>query len=342
METIDVQIITTSRCNLRCVYCNISGAHTDPKSLFDAEDYCIDRIYEIVAAQNKYHCNVSFSGGEITVRQDWMEIAKKFIDLPHCTVNCILNLQKILTPEETDFLMNFETISVSIDTTNRKILQETRLNTKLENIVYNIAQLRMARSVINGHLKRIKPGIRIHAVMGDKNYRQLPDLVSFVSTLGLKHLEISDVTPLQTDYDTGFVSVFDSTDFDSDEISLVLSNAHQRAEETGIVLVPDEFFTPRVNNTLKKTTPKAKTRHCLDPWKMVQFSPDGSIRTCCIGYPSHTSVEKVNSLDDILYSESNLRCKDELLTGNLSDICNRCERKALIDPTSFRKILEEL
>ena len=53
--------------------------------------------------------------------------------------------------------MNFETISVSIDTPNRKILKETRLNTKLENIVYNIAQLRMARSVVNGHLKRIKP-----------------------------------------------------------------------------------------------------------------------------------------------------------------------------------------
>ena len=116
----------------------------------------------------------------------------------------------------------------------------------------------MARSLVNGHLKRIKPGRTIHAVMGDKNYRQLPDLVSFVSTLGLKHLEISDVTPLQTDYDTGFVSVFDSTDFESDEISLVLSNAHQRAKETGIVLVPDEFFTQRVNNKLKKTTPRLK------------------------------------------------------------------------------------
>ena len=342
METIDVQIITTSRCNLRCIYCNISGAHTDPKSLFDAEDYCIDRIYEIVAAQNKYHCNVSFSGGEITVRQDWMEIAKKFIDLPHCTVNCILNLQKILTPDETEFLMNFETISVSLDTPDRKILKETRLNTKLENIVYNITQLRMARSIVNGHLKRIKPGIRIHAVIGDKNYRQLPDLVSFVSTLGLKHLEISDVTPLQKDYDTGFVSVFDSIDFDSDEISLVLRNAHRRAEETGIVLVPDQFFTQRVNNKLEKTTPKAKTRHCLDPWRMVQFSPDGSIRTCCIGYPSHTSIQQVKSLDDILYSESNLRCKDELLTGNLSPICDRCERKEIVELEKFSEVIEQL
>ena len=102
---------------------------------------------------------MSFSGGEITVRPDWMEIAQKFIDLPHCTVNCILNLQKILTPEETRFLMNFETISVSLDTPDRKILKETRINSKLENIVYNITQLRVARSLVNGHLRRFKPGI---------------------------------------------------------------------------------------------------------------------------------------------------------------------------------------
>jgi len=285
---------------------------------------------------------VSFSGGEITVRPDWMEIAQKFIDLPHCTVNCILNLQKILTPEETRFLMNFETISVSLDTPDRKILKETRINTKLENIVYNITQLRVALSLVNGHLHRFKPGIRIHAVIGDKNYRQLPDLVSLVSALGLKQLEISDVTPLRKDYDTGFISIFESKNFDNNEIALILEQSYKRAKETGVVLVPDRFFKQRVDKRLKKTTPPGKTRYCLDPWRMIQFGADGGIKTCCIGYPSLTSIDKVESIDDILYSEKNLQCKNELTTGDLSEICDRCERKEIIDQEQFLMIVRDL
>ena len=200
----------------------------------------------------------------------------------------------------------------------------------------------MARSIVNGHLSRIKPGIRIHAVMGDKNFRQLPDLVSLVSTLGLKHLEISDVTPLKNDFDTGFTSIFDSKDFNSGEISLVLDIAQKRAKETGVVLRPDRFFTQRVNDKLQNTTPVNKTRHCLDPWKMVLFSPDGSIKTCCIGYPAITSIYSIESLDDIFFSEANLRCKNELLTGNLSPICDRCERKEIVDLKKFSDVIELL
>ena len=48
------------------------------------------------------------------------------------------------------------------------------------------------------------------------------------------------------------------------------------------------------------------------------------------------------SIDDILYSESNLRCKDKLPTGNLSNICNLCERKELIDATTFSTKVEKL
>ena len=51
LETLDIQIITTSRCNLRCVYCHISGAHQDPSTLYDAEDACIEKVYRIVAAE---------------------------------------------------------------------------------------------------------------------------------------------------------------------------------------------------------------------------------------------------------------------------------------------------
>lgn len=44
----------------------------------------------------------------------------------------------------------------------------------------------------------------------------------------------------------------------------------------------------------------------------------------------------------ITTSRCNLRCKDELLTGNLSPICDRCERKEIVELGQFSEVIEQL
>jgi sulfatase maturation enzyme AslB (radical SAM superfamily) len=318
----EIHVLTTSKCNLRCIYCGISGEHTDSSQHIDMDEKILSKIITILSKED-FVKNVTFSGGEVTNRKDWMEITDRFIKV-NCQVNAILNLQRILKDSEVSFLMNFSTLLISIDSANRSILAETRLHSKLEHISLNIIKLK-SEILRSGS----KTNLRATSVIGTRNFEQLTDLLYYLKILNFEQLNISDVTPLEN-IDTGFTSIFDSAEFNKEKINKIIENIIDVTHKLKIDVVPEQFFLQRLSGNFSSTVPQGYTRNCSDPWDLILFKPNGDIHTCCIDYPPIANVFEVNSISDIFNSPKNLICREKLTVGDLSKQCDRCARKEII------------
>lgn len=85
--------------------------------------------------------------------------------------------------------------------------------------------------------------------------------------------------------------------------------------------------------------PPEMTRDCLDPWSYVELRVDGAVSLCCAREPIGNIAGQ--SLGAILRSEAAIRVRQDLLTGDLDEICRDCGLRGLISPSQLQKKVRE-
>jgi radical SAM protein with 4Fe4S-binding SPASM domain len=102
-----------------------------------------------------------------------------------------------------------------------------------------------------------------------------------------------------------------------------------------------EFDDPNSEGSLEfiNITTRSKsgqTRLCLEPWSYMLFAQNGEVFSCCVGYPAVAKIDENSTLEDIYNSPGNQQVRRELLTGELTEHCATCPRKANVSPEELR------
>lgn len=232
----------TSKCNLRCTYCAVS--QPDYRG-YDLNTGTADQILDGLESLGVE--TVCLNGhGETTFHKDWAVIFKKVLGrFPRTELTT--NLAVDYTDEEIDLLAQIDIITVSIDTHDPILLEETRRKVPLDTILRNMARLRQASvkhgtrrlafgPPTTGHAGTVRadryqltPHFRFSCVVHDKNIETLPAFANFavaqdVSRVVFCNLQKYDDIP-------GVVNVYPVTDFETVEELTAARDSLVRAEE---------------------------------------------------------------------------------------------------------------
>lgn len=330
----DVNIIPTTKCNLRCEYCTASGKHADQKLLKDISDTNFQKISKQILT-NHPNKHMILSGGEVTFMKNWTVMVKNLKE-DGFPVLMITNFAKIMSDAEIECLVGLSQIMISIDTPDIDLAKFFRSKTQMENIVFNIVRVRSFCALRDVRV----PPLSFHCTLGAQTVRTLPELVSLAHTCGVPHVHINEVT-MHGDLAYEYKPVTSFSELDQNETLAVFNTAFNLASRLGVNVSVVAGLLDAIKNPSNVQPPKGMTRLCFDPWKMLLIGVDGDICTCCNGYPPVAKLNEVSNLDDIFFSEKNNKCKVELMTGNLSPECIKCTRRNVVTLEEFEFELED-
>jgi MoaA/NifB/PqqE/SkfB family radical SAM enzyme len=165
----------TSRCNLRCKYCQKS---MDSWNMLPGRDQDlppnIEARIQDALAQTPFGTIQLTGVGEFTFRDDWVQSLERLNALAG-RVALISNFAKTFTDEELDGLLSVKHLMVSVDTTDAALLKSVRKAVSLSTISLNMTLLRMRAQKRGVPL----PWIKINAVIYLENLRTIEDLAYF-------------------------------------------------------------------------------------------------------------------------------------------------------------------
>jgi len=330
----DVNVMPTTKCNLKCEYCLSSGKHAKKEDLIDAADDFVENIANLLKNEHP-RPHMILSGGEITFMKDWPGIVKNLL-ANKVHVMMITNLAKIMDDAEIETLSSLGQILISIDTPDIELAKKFRSKTQLENIVYNIIRIRSYCAMKDIAI----PPLSFHCTLGSQTIRSLPELVSMAHACGVPHVHVNEVT-MHNDINFEYKPVTFYGERTRQETISLFNDAFSMANRLGVRISVVDGLIDAVQNPINENLTAGKTRLCFDPWKMLLFGVDGAIHTCCNGYPAVSNLYEVSSLKEIFFGSANTKCKTELLTGELSKECIRCTRRKIVDIDDFKIQLED-
>ena len=165
----------TSRCNLRCQYCQkaLDTWNALPGRDEDLPEAVLNNVFG--ALRRLPFGTVQLSGiGEFTFRKDWVDVLYRFRDAG-VAVTMISNFAKAFSEAELDALLTLNSLMVSIDTTDAELLKRVRRSVSLANITTNLVRLRMRAMKTAAPL----PYVRLNAVLYLENMLGIEDLAYF-------------------------------------------------------------------------------------------------------------------------------------------------------------------
>jgi MoaA/NifB/PqqE/SkfB family radical SAM enzyme len=168
----------TSRCNLRCRYCQKASDEWNARPGRD-EDMSADAEERVFAALERLPFRtVQLSGiGEFTFRKDWTTTLERFIQ-HGVTVTLISNFAKKFTDAELRALLKVQHLMVSIDTTDAQLLRSVRKAVSVATIDNNLVRLRALAKEIRAPM----PYVKLNAVLYVENALGIEDLAKFAIT----------------------------------------------------------------------------------------------------------------------------------------------------------------
>lgn len=184
-----VRFDLSSRCNLRCVYCAVSHPNYQGADMSDANARRVVTLIVELARHN--HLDpVDLNGhGETTFREGWTEICFALIERG-IRVRLTSNFAKTFDENELEALACMDSIAISIDTADRKLLQSVRRRVDLRQIVTNMALVKTAAL----KLHRTPPKFGFLCGLYDKNALDWEAFARFVVASSVSHIGIWSLT----------------------------------------------------------------------------------------------------------------------------------------------------
>lgn len=135
----------TRKCNLRCMYCAVSQHN------WKHEDLDTSKIDINLLAKQLRNLGISkillHGHGETTIVDGWEDYAYELINLGFRLTICT-NMAKNFTDREIDILSKFSSITVSIDTLDKKLFNILRKGGDINKIMSNIDKVRSKNNKI--------------------------------------------------------------------------------------------------------------------------------------------------------------------------------------------------
>jgi MoaA/NifB/PqqE/SkfB family radical SAM enzyme len=310
----DAKIKLTSRCNLRCVMCRYW--QTEHEQALASE-----RWRGVFAELAELGCRkVHFSGGEVFLRPDFLDLADAAIGLG-LKVNMTTN-GTLVTREASRRIasMGVNSVSISLDGPTASVHDAIRGQPRA-----------FARSVATiRRLKRLAPRlkVRVNVVVMRDNFRRLPAMVELAGALGADEL-----LPMPVD-ERGprkrRLSARQILEYNREIAPRVQALRRRYGLSTSPALVYP-FGVTEAEVTMSAAGLYARgffdRRPCLVPWLHAFFAWDGETYLCCMTNGRMESLGNVGRapVRDIFHGERYARVREAFMAGRQLPSCQRCD-----------------
>jgi len=322
-DTIYVEL--TSRCNLRCLYCkkSLPGNDAVPGRNVDMSEDTIERTLNLIKTAGFKH--ISLSGtGETTHMKNWMEVCSRFFDLGLKNYMLNSNFTRMFSKDELEFLLNFSSIMVSLDTADAAVLKSVR-GADLRAITTNIVMLR-ARARALG--RKATP-ILINCTVTSTNAFLLADLATYCAEMKVHGLMLNSLFDYEDRQHTDTVKAVENMDAQGlQTLREQISEAMRILKEAGIPM----GVMPRLIDTangIKETLQPEMTRVCDPPWHQLTVGADGQLFPCCVTIDNVGNIRDSENAQELLNSETFRAFRYHMLNGPMPKGCRLCNNAQL-------------
>ena len=258
-----IQIECTTRCNLKCTFCELSYWTEKPADLqFDSFKKMVDHLPKLK--------RIDLTGiGESLMNRDFFTIVEF---LKSRGVYVMLNDNfTLMTERAARRLIELEVdhIYLSLDGATKQTYEQIRVGANFDKVISNTRRLLEIKRAMG----KKRPEVKINTVVCMTNYQELPAIVELASDLGIGMVTFVNVITFESTTRLDTLRV-------QQEIQSRFQEALQRARKLG-VLVKLELFD------------KLPVRECDFPWKRNFVTYDGYVHPCC--YTTQTGDRKAQN-----------------------------------------------
>lgn len=296
-----IQLEPTTRCNFSCIMC--TRRKLNPTRL--NKDLTLDDFIAIIKQVSPK--KVKLQGmGEPFLNENLHDILKvgKMMGISFTTTTNGSLLHKYL-----DLIPYFDSITVSLDSTDDFRFKQIRTGGSLDKIVTNLELVVQQKRCRDG-----KTEIGINSVISHLNYDEIPKLVKLASRLNLDFISIVEVenwkTPLEEDYEEERAFIQKARE-KSREIRELIMSCRQKYRNVKI------YYS---SSARRKTT-------CPWPFLAAFITVDGFVTPCCIRMDPEV-INFGNVLEEdfrsIWYSDKYVNFRRSLIRNAFNPICDNC------------------
>ena len=310
----DAKIKLTSRCNLRCVMCKYWQTTTE-----DALPG--ERWVEVFAELAGLGCRkVHFSGGEIFLRRDVLDLAEAAVGLG-MKVNLTTN-GTLIDRERARRIAAIGVNSVSVSLDGPTPRSHDRVRRRPQAFRKSVRAIRWMRAASD----RLR--LRINFVVMRRNFRRLPEMVRLAGELGAE-----DLLPMPVDEQgerRHRLSAREILEHNREVAPEVLELRRRYGFSTAPALVyPFGVTDAEVRLSARGLYARGAFagRACLAPWLHTFFAWNGDAYLCCMTNGRMEPLGNVGRqrVGEVFVGEAYARIRREFAAGRHLPSCQRCD-----------------
>ena len=258
-----IQIECTTRCNLKCTFCELSYWTETPA------DLTFKHIRRMVEHLPKLR-RIDLTGiGESLMNRDFFKIVEflksrgLFITLnDNFTLMTEQSARRIIE-------LRVDQIFVSLDGATKETYEHIRVGAKFDKVIANVRRLVQLKREQGKRL----PEIKINAVVCSTNYHELPLIVELAHNIGIGMVQFVNVITFETTESLETARI-------RKEVHAKFHEAIELAHQLGVVIKVELFD-------------KLPVTECSFPWKRNFVTYDGYVHPCC--YTTQTGDRKIQN-----------------------------------------------
>ena len=303
MSPRSIQIECTTRCNLKCSFCELS--YWTEKAM----DLKLETLQQMVAHLPNLK-RIDLTGiGEALMNRDFFKIVEF---LKSRGIYITLNDNFTLMTDKTArriIELGVDHIFLSLDGATKQTYEQIRVNANFDKVVANARHL----LALKREMGKQRPEVKINCVVCLTNYHELPAMVELAHDIGIGMVVFVNVVTFDDTAGLDTVAV-------SREVAKKLQEALDRARALG-VLVKCQLFD------------KLPVRQCDFPWQRNFVTYDGHVHPCC--YTTQTGDRQAQNgrrfgnlldqaYDQIWRGNSYSEFRKKMKAGVLPHQCEHC------------------
>ena len=300
-----IQIECTTRCNLRCTFCERTYWTEKPA------DLKFDDVQKMVSHLPKLK-RVDLTGiGESLINPYFFKIVE-FLKSRGIYVTLNDNFT-LLSEKAARRIVELEVdqIFLSLDGATKETFEHIRVGADFDKVIFNTRQLMQ----IKRKMATKKPEVKINTVVCSTNYQEVPALVNLAHDMGIGMVQFVNVITFQNTENLNIKHI-------NHKLQLKISQALNRARQLGVV-VKVELFD------------KLPVQQCDFPWKRNFVTYDGYVHPCCFTTQSgdrlaHNRLSFGNlvehSFEEIWQGKMYSKFRKKMQQGILPKACERCPK----------------
>jgi MoaA/NifB/PqqE/SkfB family radical SAM enzyme len=315
-----IQIECTTRCNLKCTFCELSYWTEKPA------DLTLDNIQKMVEHLPKLK-RVDLTGiGESLMNRDFFTIVK-FLKSRGMYVTLNDNFT-LMTEKAAQRIveLGIDQIFLSLDGATKETYEQIRVGANFDKVISNTRRLLQTKR----EMGKKRPEVKINTVVCSINYHELPAIVELAHDIGIGMVQFVNAITFESTEHVATTGV-------QPEVQAIFQKTLERAHQLG-VLVKIELFD------------KLPVQQCDFPWKRNFVTYDGYVHPCC--YTTQTGDRRAQnrrsfgnlskySFEEIWNSDVYAAFRRKMRKGVLPHACEHCPKYFGKSDVNSRKLPDE-